>query len=152
MITTKPTTDQQIVHVKGRSLPIKIFLVEDDMYFNKVIERYLMKIGIENHFKVEVESFFTGQECIDSLGHNPDLVILDFYLDSNNDITCTGYDVLQKIKQAKPDALVIIISQQHEWESFKKEFIEFGAFDFLKKDDDLYDNLETLIRDNFEFT
>ncbi len=75
------------------------------------------------------------------LSDQPDLILLDFYLDVNNDITSTGFDVLQKIKTNYPEIRVVIISQQHEWERFKEEFLDSGAEDFLKKDDQLPENL-----------
>ena len=147
---SKTLTIKSDMPSKVENKELKVFLVEDDIYFNKVVERYLLKIGFKNQYDMEIVCFYNGQDCINELGQNPDLVILDFYLDSNNDITCTGYDVLQKIKAENIDTMVVIMSQQHEWANFRKEFIEFGALDFLRKDDELYDNLQNLITDNLE--
>lgn len=128
--------------------PLTVFIVDDDEYFNNILQSYVRKIGQEIHQPMEASGFLNGSDCLKEIKKDPDYVILDFYLDENNDITLTGYDVLEKIKKYNPDIKVIVISQMHEWENFKEEFRRFGASDFLKKDDDLYDNLKEMMRQN----
>ena len=126
----------------------KFFIVDDDEYYNNILQSYIKKIGKEMELPIETSFYLNGSDCLSDIGHNPDYVILDFYLDENNDITLTGYDVLEKIKKYNRNIKVIVISQMHEWANFKEEFMESGATDFLKKDDELYENLKRIVQQN----
>lgn len=118
-----------------------VFIVEDDTYYNEVLAAHTRQILEKAGIEPEITQLYSKEECMARLSDRPDLILLDFYLDVNNDITSTGFDVLQKIKTNYPDIRVVIISQQHEWERFKEEFVNSGAEDFLKKDDQLPANL-----------
>ena len=142
-LKNQPSIDEGSVDITPK--PLKIFVVDDDEYYNNLLQTYLLKIGVEVKRHIEPQGYLSGGECLAHIKDNPDFVILDFYLDENNDITLTGYDVLEKIKKYSTHIKVIVISQMHEWENFKDEFRRFGASDFLKKDDDLYENLKKLL-------
>ncbi|UII29160.1 response regulator [Fulvivirga maritima] len=124
---------------------LKFFVVDDDEYFNTLVKSYIKKIGEENDFHAETHSYTDGASCLAHIDENPDYIILDFYLDANNDITLTGYDVLEKIQEHNPKINIIVMSQKHEWANFVDEFKKFGALGFLKKDDFFYDNLRSMI-------
>ncbi len=55
---------------------IKLFLVDDDIVFLKLLEIELLQ-----HADFEIETFVTGELCIENLSHNPDVIILDYLLD-----------------------------------------------------------------------
>ncbi len=118
-----------------------VFIVEDDQYYNELLAAHTRKILENENIETRITQLYSKEDCLEHLSEEPDLILLDFYLDVNNDITSTGFDVLQKIKERFPGIRVIIISQQHEWERFKEEFLSIGAEDFIKKDDRLPDNL-----------
>ena len=118
-----------------------VFIVEDDSYYNELLAAHTRQILEKAGIRPVITQLYSKEECIDRIGEEPELILLDFYLDKNNDITSTGFDVLQKIKARHPGIRVIIISQQHEWERFKEEFLAIGAEEFLKKDDQLPQNL-----------
>lgn len=145
-IKKKPNVDQLDVEKNERIL--KFFIVDDDEYFNNILKSYVLKIGSELKMQVEPVAYLNGTDCLREIKQNPDFVLLDFYLDENNDITLTGYDVLEKIRNYNSAIKVIIISQKHEWEHFQEEFVQFGASGFLKKDEQLYANLKEMIRQN----
>lgn len=148
METIKKQSEEKKLAVKGSNKPLKVFIVDDDEYFNNILQSYINKIGREINKSIETSGFLNGQDCLKEIKKDPDYVILDFYLDENNDITLTGYDVLEKIKKYNSDIKVIVISQMHEWENFKEEFRQFGASGFLKKDDELYHNLKVMIQES----
>lgn len=55
---------------------IKIFLVDDDAILLKSIE-----IDFLHHTDFIVETFLTGESCMENLSKNPDVIILDYHLD-----------------------------------------------------------------------
>ena len=71
---------------------IKLFLVDDDALFLKSLE-----IDFLQHADFEIETFATGELCLANLSHNPDVIILDYYLDSVDKTAMNGIETLDKI-------------------------------------------------------
>jgi len=55
---------------------IKLFLVDDDTIFLKLLE-----IEFLEHADFEIETYTTGELCVEHLSHKPDVIILDYLLD-----------------------------------------------------------------------
>ena len=55
---------------------IKLFLVDDDAMFLKLLE-----IEFLYHADFTIETFATGELCMENISHNPDVIILDYHLD-----------------------------------------------------------------------
>src|SRR5664280_2384979 len=72
---------------------IKLFLVDDDVLFLKSLE-----IEFLDHADFEIETFVTGELCLENLSRNPDVVILDYYLDGITKNAMNGIETLDKIK------------------------------------------------------
>jgi two-component system nitrogen regulation response regulator NtrX len=75
-----------------------------------------------------VESVPSGEECLDRLTRGPvDLVILDIWLPGMD-----GLATLQRLRERRADAVVIMISGHGNIESAVKA-IKLGAYDFVEK-------------------
>ena len=72
---------------------VKIFLVDDDAVTLK-----LMQIEFLQQTDFEVETYPTGEACIENLSHNPDLIVLDYHLDGIQKNAMNGMQTLDKIK------------------------------------------------------
>ena len=70
---------------------LKIFVVEDNKIYNRVVCEYLKKLNFKH-----VTSFYSGKECIKAVvaGASPHIVIQDYHLEDT-----TGIDVLQNVKK-----------------------------------------------------
>ena len=79
-----------------------IFVVEDNRVYNKLISSYLKTNKFEN-----VMSFYSGEDTINNLYRNPDIIIQDFLLDGMN-----GIEVLKKAKEQNPNIEFIFLSGQ----------------------------------------
>ena len=55
---------------------IKLFLVDDDTVFLKLLEIELLEQA-----DFTIETFATGELCVTNLTHTPDVIILDYFLD-----------------------------------------------------------------------
>lgn len=55
---------------------LKIFLVDDDALYLKALE-----IEFNKHSEYTIETYATGELCLQNLHHNPDFIILDYFLD-----------------------------------------------------------------------
>ncbi len=120
-----------------------IFVVDDDPFINMLLikrfssDGYLMK------------AYESGEECLKEMDKAPDLVILDYLFIGQNKKFMNGMEVLDKIKELKPDTPVIMLSGQDNGEVVL-ELARKGIDDYVIKDHNLIDNLHTAIEQLFE--
>jgi len=120
-----------------------IFFVDDDkMMLN------LMEYTFKCRDGYEVKSYFSGEECVENLHLNPDLIILDYYLGDLDSNSMSGMDTLAKIVGTNKDLDVIILSREKNPELIKK-FIDKGAKKYVIKDDYFIDTLIDTIENHF---
>ena len=120
-----------------------IFFVDDDkMMLN------LMEYTFKCRDGYEVKSYFTGEECVENLNLNPDLIILDYYLGDIDSTSMSGMDTLVKIVKTNKDLDVIILSREKNPELIQK-FIKKGAKKYVIKDDYFIDTLIDTIENHF---
>ena len=120
-----------------------IFIVDDDPFINTLVIKRLTSD------KYELEAFETGEDCIDALNKNPDLVILDYLFVKENREFMNGSQVLDRIKEIKPDTPVIMLSGQDKGEVVL-ELARKGIDNYVIKDNDLITNLHKAIDEVFE--
>jgi two-component system OmpR family response regulator len=74
----------------------KIFVVDDDEMLSMALEDYL-----ERNSDHEVHLFNTGEECLEHLTEQPDIIILDYNLNSVKKDAANGLVILDAIKKAQ---------------------------------------------------
>jgi len=109
---------------------MKIFVVEDDKFYTKLIEHHLR---LNPDFEVDI--FFNGSDLIGRLGENPDVITLDFSLPD-----MTGHDVLAAVRKYDPEISVIVISGQEDI-STAVRLLKDGAYDYITKDENIKERL-----------
>lgn len=82
----------------------KIFAVEDDVIFGKMIKHTL-----EKNTTYDVTVFPTGEDFFDHLHEQPDIVTIDYNLPG-----MSGLDILKQITQYNPDIAIVIVSGQED--------------------------------------
>lgn len=90
---------------------IKIFLVDDDTLLLKSLEIEFLELA-----DFDVETYATGELCVENLAHQPDIIILDYHLDGIDKNAMNGIDTLDKIKEFNPEIQVIMLSSQDKIE------------------------------------
>jgi DNA-binding NarL/FixJ family response regulator len=118
---------------------IKLFLVDDDVLFLKSLE-----IDFMQHADFDIETFATGELCIANLSHQPDIIILDYLLDSVNKKAMNGIETLDKIKAFNPDIPVIILSAQDKIE-VAINCMHHKATDYVVKSETAFLRLQKII-------
>lgn len=110
---------------------INIFIVEDNYLF-----RTALASDIESFFDanaVKVHSFETGEACMKKYRQeNPQVVILDYHLNSKNLDAADGIQVLDWIKRENREANVIMLSSEDSMEIVLRSF-EHGALNYIVK-------------------
>ena len=122
--------------VKSAKIDYTIFIVEDSNSTRIWLQHFLERMPNctdENRPNCKVLSFETGEECLNNLDLKPDIVILDYFLDSDKPDADNGLLVLRRIKKALPKAQVIIMSSQQNV-MVTSELFASGAFDYISKE------------------
>jgi two-component system OmpR family response regulator len=118
---------------------IRLFLVDDDMVFLKLLE-----IEFLQHADFDIETFATGELCLENLSHSPDVVILDYLLDGTDKKAMNGLDTLDKIKDFDPTIPVVMLSSQDKIE-VAINCMHHKAFDYVVKSETAFMRLKKII-------
>ncbi|MEW6701428.1 MAG: sigma-54 dependent transcriptional regulator [Bacteroidota bacterium] len=111
-----------------------IFIIDDEDSILKMLMHW-----VKNQWNYNCKTFKNGNEALNSLSDNPDLILLDIMLPDIN-----GNEVLNRIKHKYPHLPVIMLSAQGSVE-VALESIRLGAFDYFPKPIDK-NRLEPAIR------
>jgi len=124
---------------------IKLFLVDDDKLFLKSLE-----IDFLHHADFDIETFATGELCIANLSHQPDVIILDYFLDSVDRDAINGIETLDKIKAFNPDIPVIMLSAQDKID-VAINCMHHKATDYVVKSETAFMRLQKIITTVMQF-
>ena len=119
-----------------------IFVVDDDPFITKLVVKRFAAEGFR------IEAFDYGEDCIKSMSAKPDLIILDYYFTKPDAKVMNGMEVFDKLKEIDPDVLVIMLSGQERGE-IVLELARKGIDDYVIKDNNLIDNLNSSIKELF---
>ena len=103
-----------------------------------------LEIQFLDHADFIIEKFSTGELCLESLSHNPDVIILDYHLDGIDKNATNGIDTLDKIKIFNPDIPVVMLSSQDKIE-VAVNCIHHRAFDYVVKSETAFMHLQKII-------
>lgn len=123
---------------------IKIFLVDDEAVFLKLLEIQFIQSG-----NVEIETYATGELCIESLSHKPDVIILDYQLDGVSKNAMNGLETLDKIYEFDSSIPVIMLSAQDKID-VAIECMHHHAVDYVVKSETAFFRLQKIITNIFE--
>jgi DNA-binding NarL/FixJ family response regulator len=124
---------------------IKIFLVDDDALFLKLLE-----IELQQHADFTIETYATGELCLENLSHEPDVIILDYHLNGIDKNAMNGIDTLDKIKAYNSDITVIMLSSQDKID-VAINCMHHRAFDYVVKSETAFLRLKKIITTVFSY-
>lgn len=110
--------------------PFKIFIVEDDKIFAKILSHHL---SLNPDF--QVEEFYTGKEFLNNLYKKPDMISLDYNLPGPS-----GMEIVEKVKAYDSKLPIVIVSGQQDINT-AVELFKKGVYDYIVKDDDSKERL-----------
>ena len=115
---------------------IKVLMVDDEEQFRSTTKKILNKKGFDTILAG------SGEEAIEKLKENPDVVILDIKMPGMD-----GHQALNEIKKISPELPVIMLTGHGALPSAREALVE-GAFDYLTKPCDI-DLLSSKIKDAY---
>ena len=122
-----------------------LFLVDDDPVFLKLLE-----IEFLQNADFTIETFETGELCVENLSHNPDVIILDYLLNGIVKNAMNWLKTLDKIKAFNPDVPVVMLSSQDKIE-VAINCMHHKAFDYVVKSETAFIRLQKIITTIFRY-
>ncbi len=117
----------------------KVFLVDDDKMFLTLLSDHLEALD-----RYDISTFATGEACLERLGEQPDVIVLDYYLDSAVPGSLNGMEILKRIKSADSDQKVVMLSSQEHY-GVALQTIAKGALYYVIKDNQSFGEIEKLL-------
>ena len=124
---------------------IKLFLVDDDAVYLKLLE-----IEFLQHADFSIQTFATGELCMQALSQYPDVIILDYCLDGVDKTAMNGIETLDKIKAYNPDIPVVMLSGQDKID-VAINCMHHRAFDYVVKSETAFLRLQKIITTIFRY-
>lgn len=119
---------------------MRIFVVDDDEMIREMLSSHLAK-----NLRYEIHVFSTGEDCLGNLHLNPDVVILDFELNTVIPDAEDGLHILQRIKNENEQICVIMLSSQTHYGKATQTIIK-GAIQYVIKDDNAFGNIDKILK------
>jgi len=124
---------------------ILLFIVDDDALFLKSLE-----IEFTENTESDIKSFSTGEECLEHISQNPDVIILDYHLNSVEKNAINGLETLDRIKAVNKEIPVIMLSSQDKIE-VAVNCMKHQAFDYIVKSETAFFRLQKAITTIFHY-
>lgn len=126
--------------------PVKtgiIFIVEDNIIYAKTLEAF-----IKSNFDTvkEIKIFPVGETCLMELHRNPDLIIMDYILDTKYDDAETGLEIVKHLRGQKIDTNIILLSSQSEIEIVHDAIKNYNCH-YIKKDEFAFVKIGKIIKE-----
>ena len=112
----------------------RIFIVEDNLLYQQLIAKELETLSGEIYF------YTKGEHCVENLGKNPSIIILDYNLEGE----MNGLDTLQEIRKFDASIYVILFSNQKDLNTYENKR-QYGAFNFVEKKDQSFRLLKQMV-------
>jgi two-component system OmpR family response regulator len=116
-----------------------VFLVDDDKMYLKAAQTQL-----QQQKKVTIKTFSSGEECLKNIHLNPNIIFLDYSLDSEDANAKNGIQILKKIKAVNENINVVMLSGQSKLE-VAVEAMKNGAYDYVMKNEDAHLRIQNII-------
>ena len=117
-----------------------VFVVDDNPLYVQLMLDYF-KRNPKLHFK----TFANADECLAQLEENPDVVVLDYFLESQYaDAGKNSLEVLEKIDEKYPNLPVVVLSGKESLE-IAVDSLQHGAYDYVVKNENAFMRLENAI-------
>ncbi len=118
---------------------IKVSLIDDDPNMSEMLKDFFQ----EKYPSSNLTAFSSGETALEAMFEAPDLIVLDYHLDSVDAAAMNGLQVLKKIKERFPDVPVVFLSGQEKAE-VAANTMKYGAYDYVVKNENAFHRLALL--------
>lgn len=116
---------------------IKIGIVEDNKYYNKVLEKTVQNLfdsTLKLDYELELTTWETPHSCIEQLPEDLDILILDHLFENHEkkEDDLNGEDVMLEAERSCPDCKVIMVSRQTS-PQLAVDLMKKGIYEYVDK-------------------
>jgi DNA-binding NtrC family response regulator len=123
-----------------------IFIVEDNKAYAETLKAFLKADVPEVK---EIKTFPVGETCLLQLHKNPDLVIIDYYLDSKYYDAETGIEIVKQIRADYPEMNILLLSSQNNVDVVVDAMKKYNC-SYVKKDDRAFGNVSDVVKEIYK--
>ncbi len=105
----------------------KVFIVDDSPIYRELISNELKELS-----NIELSTYSSAELCMKSMDENPELIILDFYLDGENPENMNGHFALEEFRKSKKCPKILFVSSIVN-EELLMEYSQYKNVDFILK-------------------
>jgi DNA-binding NtrC family response regulator len=117
-----------------------IFLVDDEPIQNEMLKDYLSE-----RFVYDIKTFDNGEDALKQMHQEgPEIVVLDYHLNSHRADAKNGVEVLKTIKEKYPEVQVIMLSGQDKLD-IAVDSMKYGAYDYVVKGETAFSRMENVL-------
>lgn len=117
-----------------------VFIIDDDYLMLE-----MLKSALEDLENIIIYTFMTGEDALVNLDLKPEIILLDFLLNSVNEDAMNGLTVLKQVKQYLPESKVLILSGQEDLEVVYK-LNQYNADNYFVKDENAIVNVKNALK------
>ena len=118
----------------------KVFIVDDDNMFTAMLADHLESKGM-----YDTSTYATGEDALKDMHVNPDFVVLDYYLDSNDANALNGLEILKTMHKSNPETKIVMLSSQEHY-GIAAQTIARGALHYVIKDDNAFEEIDNVLQ------
>ena len=104
---------------------LTIAIVEDDLEYQKQLQKYIEQYGKEHELQYKITVFQNGLNFLEDYKGDCDLIFMDIYLNELN-----GIDIVRKIRQMDSKVMIVFLTTSKE---YIFEAAPFHFFDYILK-------------------
>ena len=90
--------------------------------------------------------FPVGETCLDELHWNPDLIIIDYFLNSKYHDAQTGLETIKEIRTKKAEVNIIVLSAQNDI-GVMLETVKTYQCSYVNKDVLAFEKIEEILKE-----
>lgn len=119
-----------------------IFIVEDDLIYAKTLENFL-----KTQFPdlKEIKTFRVGEIALLEIHKRPDLIIMDYYLNSKYEDAETGLEIIKQIREIEPELNIVVLSTQQDID-VALEAVEKLNCNYVKKNFHAFEKIAEILK------
>lgn len=123
-----------------------VFIVEDNKPYAETLKVFLSS---EVPAIKEIKIFPVGETSLMELHRNPELIIVDYYLDSKYYDAETGLEIVKQIRSEKPEVNIIVLSSQADFD-VALEVVKKYNCSYVRKDEHAFEKVNEIVSELFK--
>jgi two-component system, OmpR family, response regulator len=117
-----------------------MFIIDDD-----AVQREMIKDYMAERYLFNVKIYDNGEDAMQDIESlKPEIIVLDYYLNSHSANAKNGLAILKEIKQISPNTEVVMFTGEDKLE-VALESMRNGAYDYVVKGESAFNKIEKVI-------